>query len=126
MNGVEEARVGDALPLSVDVRERPEDTVVVVSGELDFGTTPRLLAVAEPLAAAGGPLVLDLADLTFCDSSALSALVRLHKVTRAAGGALVLASLRPQVRSAITMTSLDRLLTIVDQVPAGPEENHRS
>jgi anti-sigma B factor antagonist len=110
--------VNEALLLSVDVRERSEDTVVAVSGELDFGTTPRLLEVAEPLAAAGGALVLDLANLTFCDSSALSALVRLHKAARTAGGTLCLASLRPQVKAAITMTSLDRLLTIVDEVPA--------
>ncbi|MFD7654289.1 STAS domain-containing protein [Actinosynnema sp. NPDC059797] len=126
MNGVEEKRVDEALSLSVDVLHRAEDTVVAVTGELDFGTTPRLLEVAEPLAAAGGPLVLDLSDLTFCDSSALSALVRLHKATRAAGGALCLAALRPQVKAAITMTSLDQLFTIVDEVPAGGDERRRS
>ncbi|QFZ21602.1 STAS domain-containing protein [Saccharothrix syringae] len=115
----------EALPLSVGVRERDRDTVVSVAGELDYGTTPQLLAVAEPLAARGGALVLDLADLTFCDSSALSALVRLHKASRVAGGSLSLAALRSQVRAAITMTSLDQLLTIVDEVPAGPDGHPR-
>lgn len=120
MNGAEETRVSEALLLSVDVRERARDTVVSLSGELDFGTTPRFLAVTEPLVARGGSLVLDLAGLAFCDSSALSALVRLHKAAASAGGTLCLARLRPQVRTAITMTSLDRLFTVVDEVPDLP------
>ena len=114
-----EATVDEDEPLSVDVRDRDDDTVLSVSGELDFGSTPRFLAVAEPIAALGQALVLDLSRLAFCDSSALSALVRLHKASKAAGGTLCLAGLQPQVESAITMTSLHLMLSICDEVPCG-------
>lgn len=106
-------------PLSIDVRDRGDDTLLSVTGELDFGTTPRFLEVTEPVAARGEALVLDLSGLTFCDSSALSALVRLHKVSRAAGGTLCLAALQPQVKAAITMTSLHLILSLRDEVPHG-------
>ncbi|WP_329791504.1 STAS domain-containing protein [Lentzea sp. DG1S-22] len=104
-------------PLSVDVRDRGDDTVLTVTGELDFGSTPRFLEIAEPIAAVGQALVLDLSRLVYCDSSALSALVRLYKVSKAAGGTLCLAALQPQVEAAITMTSLHLMLSVCDEVP---------
>ncbi|ADB34394.1 anti-sigma-factor antagonist [Kribbella flavida DSM 17836] len=110
--------MSDELLLTIDVDDRGADVVAKVTGELDFGTTPELLEVVEPLAASGRSLVLDLVDLTFCDSSALSALVRLHKTAAAAGGALSLARLRPQVEAAITVTMLHRLLEIHAEVPS--------
>ncbi|MET9224632.1 STAS domain-containing protein [Lentzea sp. NPDC003310] len=108
--------MSEAVSVEVDVRHHGADAVAAIVGELNFGTTPRMLQVVEPLAAQGRTLVLDLSQLDFCDSSALSALVRLHKVAHAAGGALHLAALRPQVKSAIMLTSLDQLLTIHPQV----------
>jgi len=107
----------DGLMLTIDVRDRGPDVVIGVGGELDFGTTPELLAVAEPLVTAGRSLVLDFADVTFCDSSGLSALVRLHKKAATSGGALSVARLRPHVKATVTVTMLHRVLTIVDEVP---------
>jgi anti-sigma B factor antagonist len=109
--------VSDEL-LSVEVLDRGADVVVSVSGELDFGTIAGFLDVIQPLAGAGRPVVLDLADLAFCDSSGLGAFVRLHKLSQDAGGALYLARLRPQLESTITVTMLHRLLLIRDDVPA--------
>ncbi|MEV0675212.1 STAS domain-containing protein [Actinosynnema sp. NPDC050436] len=115
----EEAWVDEALPLQVDVRDRASDTVVVVSGELDFATTPHLWEAVGPLARSGRPLVLDLAALSFCDSSALSILVRLHRTAQGSGGSLVLAAPQPQVEAALTVTMLHRLLTIRPEQPDG-------
>jgi anti-sigma B factor antagonist len=103
--------------LSMEVLDRGPDVVITVSGELDFGTTARFLEVAQPLAAAGRSVILDLADLMFCDSSGLGALVRLHKLTAEAGGSLCLARLRPQLESTIQVTMLHRLLVIRADVP---------
>lgn len=119
MERLEGAKVDEALPLELDVRERVADTVVVVSGELDFATTPRLWEAVEPLARTGRPLVLDLSGLSFCDSSALSVLVRLHKAAGSSGGSLVLAAPQPQVEAALTLTMLHRLLTIRAELPDG-------
>jgi anti-sigma B factor antagonist len=68
--------------LSLEVLDRGPDVVISISGELDFGTTARFLETAQPFAEAGRSLVLDLADLMFCDSSGLGALVRLHNWPR--------------------------------------------
>jgi anti-sigma B factor antagonist len=109
--------------LSIDVDDRGTDVVAKVAGELDFGTTPQFLRAMEPLVVTGGSLVLDLSELTFCDSSALSALVRLHKRAKAAGAEFALARLRPQVEGAITVTMLHRLLVIHEEVPAAGESS---
>lgn len=103
--------------LSVDVRDRGADVVVRVSGELDFGTTAGFLKVVQPLAEAGRSLILDLAELAFCDSTGLGVFVRLHKLAEDAGGNLCLARLRPQLESTIKLTMLHRLLVIRDDIP---------
>lgn len=115
--------VSESLQLSIDVDDRGdgEALVVEVGGELDFATTPKLLAAVEPLAATGRELVLDLDGLAFCDSSALSALVRLHKVAADAGGSLLLARPRSAVMAAFRMATLDRLFAISDRVPPAGE-----
>jgi anti-sigma B factor antagonist len=103
--------------LAADILDRGPDVVISLTGELDFGTSTAFLATAQPYAEAGRALVLDLDQLTFCDSSGLGALVRLHQLTAAAGGSLVLARLRPHLQSTIKMTMLHKLLTIETEVP---------
>ena len=90
--------------LSVTVVDRGSDTLISVSGELDFGTTAGFLEVTQPLVEAG--------------QSGLGALVRLHKLADGAGGSLCLARLRPQLESTIRLTMLHRLFRIRDDVPA--------
>ncbi|WP_051385909.1 STAS domain-containing protein [Actinokineospora inagensis] len=107
--------MADLLAITVD--ERAAEVVVGVVGQLDFGTTPRLTGVVTPVVESGRPVVLDLGRLSFCDSSGLSALVRLHKAATAAGGSLVLARPGPQVAATISATALDRLFTIEAEVP---------
>ncbi|MEV8376090.1 STAS domain-containing protein [Kribbella sp. NPDC056861] len=104
--------------LSVGVLDRGADVVITVAGELDFGTTAAFQQAVAPPAEAGRTLILDLAELVFCDSSGLGALVRLHKLTEKAGGRLSLARLRPQIETSIKLTMLHRLLHIVPDVPA--------
>lgn len=108
--------MSNPLQLTVSVEDRGAEApmTVAVAGELDFGTTSQLLDVVEPLTATGRSLVLDLAEVPFCDSSALGALVHLHKAAVAAGGSLCLVGLCPQVAMTITVSSLNRLLVISD------------
>lgn len=110
--------MSDPLLLRIDVEHGTGTTTVVsVVGELDFGTTAQLIDVVEPLTAAGRTVILDLSEMEFCDSSALGALVRLHRTAVAAGGSIALARLRPQVAAIITVTSLHRLFPIHDDIP---------
>lgn len=111
--------------LTVEIVDRGPDVVIAVAGELDFGTTPELVTGATPWVQAGRSVILDLAGVGFCDSSALTALIRLHNTAAAAGGTLVVAGLQPQVRTSVTVSMLDQLLVIVDTVPAPRTESSR-
>jgi anti-sigma B factor antagonist len=88
------------------------DGVVEVSGELDIRTCDRLVHAAGELADRGGRLVLDLSGLTFCDSTGLAGLVRLHKRAEAAGGTVVLRSPVTRVHQLLALTGLTRLFPV--------------
>lgn len=103
--------------LTVRVEDSGADVVVKLTGELDFGTTASFLDTTQPLVAPGRTLVLDLADLGFCDSSGLGALVRLHKAAGQAGGELCLSLVPPQLMATMRLTKLHRLFTIRDEPP---------
>ncbi|WP_019632089.1 STAS domain-containing protein [Actinomadura atramentaria] len=78
------------------------------------GSGPGFHAARRPCS--GGPprLALDLADVPFCDSYGLSALVYAAKRVRAAGGSLRVEAASRQVRSLIRRCGLDCLLPLPD------------
>jgi anti-sigma B factor antagonist len=53
--------------------------VVALSGEIDLATAAAVGASLEPWVRAGGPVILDLSDVTFMDSTGLHALVKAAK-----------------------------------------------
>ena len=88
------------------------DDVVRVSGELDIRTCERLERMTGELVDLGRRVVLDLSELTFCDSTGLAVLVRLHKRAEIAGGTLVLRAPVPRVLNLLTLTGLTRLFRV--------------
>jgi anti-anti-sigma factor len=54
---------------------------LVLSGELDLATIQELQDKIDEIMVSGQPIVLDLADLTFLDSSAMHCLVRTFEAT---------------------------------------------
>lgn len=102
----------DLVSVAVERRGRPPVALVHVRGELDFNTTPVLVGAIAGLPEPGQCIILDLAKLTFCDSSGLGALIAAHKAAAAGGGRLYLADVTPSVLTAITVTSLDQLFAL--------------
>jgi anti-sigma B factor antagonist len=89
------------------------DGSIAVSGELDMATAPRLLARLDRLPGPSTtPLVLDVHELEFCDSSGLSVFVQVHQTLRATGRSLVLRNPSARLRSLLMTTQLDRELDI--------------
>lgn len=116
-----EARPQDR-PLRVTVDERDGDLVLRLEGELDIETTVFVLAAVddEHLAGITGALVIDLAALTFVDSSGLAALLHLDQRARAAGTTLVLAHPRANLDRLLDITGVRHLLTVEGTAPTVP------
>lgn len=105
----------------VTLESRPgrDCTVVRVVGTLDLATAPAMQAcLQEAIDGGARVIVLDLDGVGLIDSSALGALVAVHKELRQHEGRLCLAAVRPLVRRVFELTSVDRLVRIYDSVEA--------
>ena len=93
----------------------PVQHVVAVIGRLDAETCEGLKQAFVDLAGRGvHTATVDMAAVTFLDSSGLSTLVAGLKIMRQAGGNLNLAAVRPQARTALRLTLLDTVLHVHD------------
>jgi len=100
-------------------RVRWQDGVLVlaVSGELDVFTAQQLDRQLLELSGAGHHrIVLDVADLGFCDASGLSVLIRAQLRAEAHCGWLRLAAALPRVRRVLAITRLTGVLPVFDTV----------
>lgn len=104
--------------LTIDVRELDGRTCVILTGELDDASaSPLQDRLADVTGDLGGDLVLDIAGLTFVDSTGLSLFVVLHKNLESAGHQLVLLGPTPMARRLFEITKLDGLLCIEPTQP---------
>jgi anti-sigma B factor antagonist len=93
----------------------PDDQIQILSvrGELDLATADGLYR--QGFAAIGrhaGLLLLDLADLSFCDASGLSAFVRIANEAEAAGCRYGLVAPQPLVVKMLRITGLNARLPV--------------
>lgn len=98
--------------MEIALETRPNGVAIVrPSGRLDLLTA---VAIKERLNRAVedgyGRVVVDLASVTFVDSSGLGALIGGLKAARLAGGDLRLARAGEQVRAILDLTTLNRVL----------------
>ena len=99
--------------LELTVSESDRETVVRAAGELDVNTAPELREQMARLVSEGTrQIVVDLTDVSFVDSTALSVLVSALKRLRQADGDLQLGSPNASVRRVFEITGLTRLFTI--------------
>ncbi len=96
-------------PFAVEVIPGPAAWVVRVAGELDLATVPDLDAC---LVALDDNVVVDLAGLTYIDSTGIAAIIRGHKRAVKRGRSFVLRSPTAPVVKVLEITCLDRVFTI--------------
>ncbi len=112
----------EALPsFAVTVQRYDSVATLVVSGELDLATVPRLsAAVAEHGDAK--LLVLDMTATTFLDSTGVTALLRADRRSLRSGSRMVVVAGDGAVRRVLELCELDGRLTIVSDHPAPAAE----
>ena len=101
--------------------ERTDDVVVIRVQVKDLDEAHTKAVHAEVNAAAAEspalPFILDLSSVKFLPSLTLGAMVRLGQSFRARNQRLVLVGLQPTIRQVLTITKLDRMFEIQDDVP---------
>lgn len=94
-------------PLTIEVRREQNYVIVTAAGEIDISTVARIRECLFDLAASGRPLVADLDQVSFIDSTGLAALVGTAKRATACGGSLYVVCGRPKIRQLFSITGLD-------------------
>lgn len=87
-------------------------TVLLVAGELDPSTAPELARRVQEAIDTGGGVVLDLADVTFMDSSGIAVLIAAHQSLRSGGRNLLLRRPNAVVRRVLEIAQLTGELSI--------------
>ena len=96
-------------------REQLDDgvVVVVVHGEVDIRTAPELRhCLAQVLDGEVKRIVLDLTDVEFLDSTALSVMVGAHKRLSKTGEPLVVVAATEPVQRVLSVTGLSRVFAV--------------
>ncbi|MEV7618418.1 STAS domain-containing protein [Streptomyces sp. NPDC089799] len=107
-------RTDDAI--AVVIEEGPGRTVARVSGEIDMDAAAGLREdLGAALASSRDGLDLDLAAVTFCDSSGLHVLLDLNRMALEAGKSLALTALSRPVARLLRITGARQVLTAHDR-----------
>jgi len=101
------------MDLHVTVTDRGDAIVVRLAGELDMATAARALdALRATDLSAVRSLVVDLADVSFCDSSGLRLLLHLRQAMVEHGGGFDAVGAHGIVASTIDVTGLTEVLHV--------------
>lgn len=107
--------------LRVDCSVEADTAAISADGEIDLATVTTLRsAIAKAMKSGARHLTLNLDNVSYIDSSGLGTLIGTHKRIAAAGGTLTVRCSQPRVLRLLTITGLDRVLTIVQDENAGP------
>lgn len=98
--------------LTVGVQDAPDGPVVSLAGDLDVTTVSLLKDATREIFEqdAGTELVVDVAELAFCDSVGLSALARLRQDCDRVGWTLRVRNVQPYVRRVLIVSGLTEYL----------------
>ena len=104
--------------LETEIRSVNTHALFVLAGEVDLSTVGLLYEQMAALAAEGVcHVALNMAEVTFCDSTGLSLLVTEHKRTESMGGELIIFSPSPKVRKLFEVSGLDSYFNVRPKTP---------
>jgi len=101
----------------MQISERKDNDIVIYSikGDIDINSSPQVRESFEKLVNEKAmKIVINLAEVSYIDSSGLATLVEMLKKTRGYGGKIRLSNLAAKVRSLFEITKLEKLFDIYD------------
>jgi anti-sigma B factor antagonist len=98
--------------LAIRTRTTPAGPVVELTGELDYDSSAQVRALFPELVLRdGSQLVVDLAGVTFCDSSGITALLAARNHALAARAGISLVAVPDHISRIFQMVGLDQVFT---------------
>ena len=97
---------GTPPPFTVDLDVQPDGSIVRCSGRLMIESGNILRTEVQKLIKPGARIVLDLTNVTHCDSMGLGAVIALYVSSKSAGCRLDLINLGQKIRQLFSMTNL--------------------
>jgi len=105
------------MSLEVARREYADREILAVAGELDLETAPELVTAAFALIDTGTTdVIINASKLRFCDSSGLSAFVRIANRLESTGGRLAIVDAHPMVRRVLEVSGLVEAFVVSESV----------
>ena len=99
--------------LTIRVRRGPGHTILTAAGEIDIATVARFRARLFALAGEGRPVIADLDQVSFIDSTGLGVLVGAVKRATSSGGSFHVVSDQPNIWQLAHVTGLDSQIPLV-------------
>ncbi|MFJ5877267.1 STAS domain-containing protein [Streptomyces sp. S1] len=100
---------------AVDVRRDTRGVVFVLRGDLDFHSAVQLYEAGDRELGTGGKtgaVVIDCSHLTYCDSTGITALLKLYNQLSEQSGSLRLAAVPAFLDRLFTLTGLDQIFSL--------------
>jgi anti-sigma B factor antagonist len=99
--------------MAVKTEQKNGLAVCHVEGEIDINTAPDIKKAFDKLIGKKEPrVVINLAKVTYVDSSGLATLVEILKNMRSYGGKMKLSNMSPKIKSLFEITKLEKLFDI--------------
>ena len=99
------------MPFAIHEHRRNDLAVLALNGELDMASAPLLRdRIGRLMAAHSSHILLDLSELSFCDSAGLNAFVQGDRACTARGGWLRVTRVTGHVARVIELSGLDEVL----------------
>ncbi|MGK5551711.1 STAS domain-containing protein [Actinomadura kijaniata] len=102
------------MDFDVHLMHHERCTLVRVQGELDVVSRERFEEALSSVIDTGAPTVVDLRQVTFCDSTGLNAIVAAHRRAAERGTPLALLSPPQRVARVFHITGVDRYIPVYE------------
>ena len=105
--------------MNYQTREEQDATVVAFEGDVDLQSSPDARKVLLEMVGKGRPIMVDLSEVGYIDSSGVASLVESFQAARKSGQDLVLVSISDGAKRVLELARLDKVFTICDTLEDG-------